>query len=1029
MSQSSLNATHLISHLDRFFNHWKKTKAWNNCEAIEVSLGSLQENNQRALSQSFHLWLLSYQLTQTTLVFTSRKSLIVLSSKPKIALFEAIKKKLEKSPALNAIHLIEKNKENESEGYEKLIDAMSAQNIQNVAIIEKEKSIPDGDYLHGWYHVLEREKFTLTDATQGFMQLFAIKSVEEADCIRKAARAVSKLQSNYLKNRIEEIIDEGSSINQHILAQDTEGALENPEKIENFPQDVEPEFLDVSFPPLIQSGGIYNIAQDSGSDENHLHFGTIVTLLGVQYRNYNALIGRTYMIDPTATQEKYYKLLQEMRQEALKNIKPNNPCSAVYLAVKNFVKKNHPELLDHLPESVGYGIGLLPNEPQLDFSEKNHAQIKAGMAFVVQVALVNIKETSPKYANNRQRKQYTLLLADTCLADQRALKILTKSEYKEVSYSLEDESSEDDITDGIDSSNIIERKARSSVLVTVGEDKRRQQLDALITKKRHEYALRGGGPLSGDDGDNKKSSFQTYDTFLAQGKIRSYAAPEKIPRNILKKNRIVVDSENATLLLPINGTHIPFHIATIKSVSTADEANHAHLRINFNTQATNFGKKYEPAVKFPNSTFIKEISFRSKDGRNINHVVKVIKDVRKRLKQLEREKQQRSTLVQQEKLRIIRGAYIPRIRDIYIRPNPKGKKTSGVLEAHVNGLRFIGEKGSRVYINYSNVKHAFFQKAEQDTIVLIHFHLVDGIMVGKRQQKDIQFYTEVMEEYDHLTGRGQRHQTDQESMREERRQILLKEKLNKEFREFAKKVEEKSQENDTPVDFETPYRDLEFVGTPHRSAVKLSPTVNCLVNLTEYPFFVLSLDDVECACFERVRFGLRHFDLVFVMKDYTKGVRMITSIPMKKLDLLKDWLLQVEIVYFEVSFSFKWDGIVDNVKVDPSWKPWEADGWKELLNTENMETGEEEEGEGGVVDEWRPDDDEDMYESDEYENPELHTVDEESEEEEAAEEDSDDEGKTWDELQEEAMREDERKRKREEQQYGGGGNPLKRRKY
>jgi nucleosome binding factor SPN SPT16 subunit len=42
-----------------------------------------------------------------------------------------------------------------------------------------------------------------------------------------------------------------------------------------------------------------------------------------------------------------------------------------------------------------------------------------------------------------------------------------------------------------------------------------------------------------------------------------------------------------------------------------------------------------------------------------------------------------------------------------------------------------------------NIRHAFFQPAEKEMITLVHFHLRDAIMVGKKKATDIQFYTEV----------------------------------------------------------------------------------------------------------------------------------------------------------------------------------------------------------------------------------------------------------------------------------------------
>lgn len=40
------------------------------------------------------------------------------------------------------------------------------------------------------------------------------------------------------------------------------------------------------------------------------------------------------------------------------------------------------------------------------------------------------------------------------------------------------------------------------------------------------------------------------------------------------------------------------------------------------------------------------------------------------------------------------------------------------------------------------------------------------------------------------------------------------------------------------ISFEQPYRDLGFYGTPNRSQVFLIPTIKCIINLIEIPFFI-----------------------------------------------------------------------------------------------------------------------------------------------------------------------------------------------
>ena len=44
---------------------------------------------------------------------------------------------------------------------------------------------------------------------------------------------------------------------------------------------------------------------------------------------------------------------------------------------------------------------------------------------------------------------------------------------------------------------------------------------------------------------------------------------------------------------------------------------------------------------------------------------------------------------------------------------------------------------------YRNIKHAFFQPADNEMVTILHFHLINPIMLGTKKTKDVQFYTEV----------------------------------------------------------------------------------------------------------------------------------------------------------------------------------------------------------------------------------------------------------------------------------------------
>lgn len=77
---------------------------------------------------------------------------------------------------------------------------------------------------------------------------------------------------------------------------------------------------------------------------------------------------------------------------------------------------------------------------------------------------------------------------------------------------------------------------------------------------------------------------------------------------------------------------------------------------------------------------------------------------------------------------------------------------------------------------------------------------------------------------------------------------------------------------------------------PFRQLVLLQPTTDCLVHLSDTPPLVVTLAEVEVAHLERVQFGLKNFDMVFVFKDFQRPVVHINTIPIEQLENVKEWL-------------------------------------------------------------------------------------------------------------------------------------------
>ena len=363
----------------------------------------------------------------------------------------------------------------------------------------------------------------------------------------------------------------------------------------------------------------------------------------------------------------------------------------------------------------------------------------------------------------------------------------------------------------------------------------RERKQISLMKRRNEERLRelarANSKNSGKDGESDKPE-----------ELETYRRTKDYPDNVLP-NQVKVDMANQCVILPVCGNPIPFHISTIKNVVLPDPDNATYLRINFYTAGMAVGKD-APAnmaklvAKYaPHATFIREMTYRSLDSHNLTQAFRQISELRKRARTRELQEQEEANLVEQEKLVRTKNERVPRLSDLTMRPVFAGRKTQGNLEAHSNGLRFISTRSEVVDIMYNNIKYAIFQPCENEIMVLIHFHLKNPIMVGKKRQKDIQFFTEVVDA-SQTVDTGRRSMYDPDEMDDEQRERQLRKKLNAAFRDFGKKVDAVAKKNGYNVEFDIPYRDLGFMGNPHKEMVFVQPTLNCLVS--KY-YYLLSL--------------------------------------------------------------------------------------------------------------------------------------------------------------------------------------------
>jgi nucleosome binding factor SPN SPT16 subunit len=333
----------------------------------------------------------------------------------------------------------------------------------------------------------------------------------------------------------------------------------------------------------------------------------------------------------------------------------------------------------------------------------------------------------------------------------------------------------------------------------------------------------------------------------------------------------------------------------------------------------------------------------------------------------------------------------------------EGKRVPGKIEIHQNGIRYLSPLSTqqRVDVLFSNVRHLFFQPCQHELIVIIHIHLKDPIMIGnKKKTKDVQFYREATDiQFDETGNRKRKYRYgDEDEFEAEQEERRRRAELDRLFKSFAEKIAEAGKSENLEVDM--PIREIGFHGVPFRSNVYIQPTTECLIQLTEPPFMVITLEDIEVAHLERVQFGLKNFDLVFIFKDFTRAPYHVNTIPVESLEDVKEFLDSSDIAYSEGPLNLNWPTIMKTVTADTH--QFFVDGGWAFLQAESDDEGDEEEEEESAFEISESELDAASESSEEDSEYDSNASDEASAEDDA----SDEEGEDWDELERKAKKRD-----------------------
>ncbi|WCJ39284.1 FACT complex subunit SPT16 [Euphorbia peplus] len=1002
----NINTGKFVARLGMLYSHWKEHKdaLWGSADALAIATPPPSEDLRYLKSSALNVWLLGYEFPETIMVFM-RKQIHFLGSQKKISLLESVRKAAkEVDGGIELVMHVKAKGDDGTNAMEAVFRAIRSQTSGNV-VGHIAKEAPEGTLLETWAEKLKGAGFEqLVDVTGGFSELLAIKDSDEALNLKKAAFLSTSVMSNVVIPKLENVIDEEKKITHSALMDEAEKAIMDPSKAK---VKLRAENCDICYPPIFQSGGEFDLKPSAASNDEHLYYdpaSVIIVAIGARYNNYCSNVARTFLIDASKMQSNAYEVLLKAQEAAISALRPGNKISGAYRAAVKIVEQEAPDLVPHLTKSAGTGIGLEFRESGLNINGKNDRVINADMVFNVSLGFQNLQNQT----NNPKVKSFSLLLADTVIVTQTNPDVVTSKcskLLKDVAYSFNEEEEEEPIekrprVNGAE--NIVSKTTlRSTGEKTPKEEQRRLHQQELARQKNEETARRLAG-VGSAAGDNRAAAKSSTD-------LASYKNVNDLPP--VRELMIQVDHRNESVLLPIYGFMVPFHVATIRTVTSQQDTNRScYIRITFNIPANS--NTQDANLKSPGGIYVKEVSFRSKDTRHITEVVQKIKAIKKQYSSREVERAERATLVSQEKLQLAGNRFKPiRLTDLWIRPvfGGRGRKLPGSLEAHVNGFRFSTSRSDeRVDVMFANIKHAFFQPAEREMITLLHFHLHNHIMVGTKKTKDVQFYVEVMDSIQTLGG-GKRSGYDPDEIEEEQRERDRKNKINMDFDSFVSRVNDlwSQQFPELNLDFDLPLRELGFHGVPFKTSSFIVPSSSCLVELIETPFLVVTLSEIEIVNLERVGLGQKNFDLTVVFKDFTRDVLRIDSIPSTSLEGIKEWLNTLDIKYYESKLNLNWRQILKTITEDPT--SFIDDGGWEFLNLEASDSdseGEEDSDRG-----YEPSDAEPESESEDEDSSSASLVesDEDEEEEDSEEESEEEKGKTWEELEREASNADKEK--------------------
>lgn len=283
----------------------------------------------------------------------------------------------------------------------------------------------------------------IVDCSNFINDILSLKDSKEMENIQIASKYSCHIME-YVIKMFENAIDQEIPTSHQKIANDIKNYTEKSAFINKFKekeklQNIDPSHLEIGSLPIIQSGGNYFIEPIGMSNSKKLSSDVIICKVNSRYKDYNSFIIRSFMIDAHASQQNKYKILFEAYNFLVSKLSEGNVIGKIYQETLDFIVEKDENLLELLPESFGFSIGL-----EVDYS----LQIKKGSNKILSSGMVFCVMLSFEGLRNEKDFKYTLQIGDTvCVKPQIFTNSISKA-LTEINYDMEDEEEND--SNGVD---------------------------------------------------------------------------------------------------------------------------------------------------------------------------------------------------------------------------------------------------------------------------------------------------------------------------------------------------------------------------------------------------------------------------------------------------------------------------------------------------------------------------------------------------------------------------------------------------